>query len=94
MLLSGKVPLTIPALLSLASGEWVAAMCNASENGILAPQIGQSLGCELRNASFTLGESIAFLLVSANNLDQKYLLQSLAVDWGEDRSDRTPLIAR
>ena len=45
------------AFLSL-SEEWAAIMCNASENGILALQMGQSLGYDRGGGSFTLRESI------------------------------------
>ncbi len=38
----------------IAFGEWAAAMCNARENGILAPQTGQRPGPDNGGSSFAL----------------------------------------
>ncbi len=56
------------SILSLASGEWAAAMCNAKENGILAPQIGQNLGSERGDGSLTVAMSVGVTPQASNLL--------------------------
>jgi len=49
---SGKFPAAALAFLSSACGEWAAIMCSASENGILALQMGQCWKTDRTAASF------------------------------------------